>query len=332
MDNTILKQLLTEYDSKRMHAISDLEDRKQKLRETSSEYINLEKNMQQISIASIKSMLSLSQAEKNEKLKKLEIETSQISEEKQKLLKKLNLPTDYLSPHFECNLCNDTGYVGNDLCSCIKQKLYNIEYNKSNIGNLKFENYDSFNFEIYSDVANPALYNSKFSPRENIKKIYDITKRFIRNFDSPEEKNLMFLGPTGLGKTFLSNCIAKELLDSGKTVLYQTAPVMLDSIIKSKFENSSTLMENILDVNLLIIDDLGTETMNNMKFTELFNIINTRLLNQNNKITKNIISTNLDMKDIFNIYDERIGSRIVGNYNICRFFGDDIRMISNRKN
>lgn len=332
MDNTILKQLLTEYDSKRMHAISDLEDRKQKLRETSSEYINLEKNMQQISIASIKSMLSLSQAEKNEKLKKLEIETSQISEEKQKLLKKLNLPTDYLSPHFECNLCNDTGYVGNDLCSCIKQKLYNIEYNKSNIGNLKFENYDSFNFEIYSDVANPALYNSKFSPRENIKKIYDITKRFIRNFDSPEEKNLMFLGPTGLGKTFLSNCIAKELLDSGKTVLYQTAPVMLDSIIKSKFENSSTLMENILDVNLLIIDDLGTETMNNMKFTELFNIINTRLLNQNNKITKNIISTNLDMKDIFNIYDERIGSRIVGNYNICRFFGDDIRMISNKRN
>ena len=332
MDNVILKQLLTEYDSKRMHAISDLEDRKQRLRDTSSEYINLEKNMQQISIASIKSMLSLSQDEKNEKLKKLEIETSQISEEKQKLLKKLNLPTDYLSPHFECNLCNDTGYVGNNLCSCIKQKIYNIEYNKSNIGNLKFENYDNFNFEIYSDVANPALYNSKFSPRENIKKNYDITKNFIRNFDSPEEKNLMFLGPTGLGKTFLSNCIAKELLDSGKTVLYQTAPVMLDSIIKSKFENLTTLMENILDVNLLIIDDLGTETMNNMKFTELFNIINTRLLNQNNKITKTIISTNMDMKDIFNIYDERIGSRIVGNYNICRFFGDDIRMISNKRN
>ena len=332
MDNVILKQLLTEYDSKRMHAISDLEDRKQRLRDTSSEYINLEKNMQQISIASIKSMLSLSQDEKNEKLKKLEIETSQISEEKQKLLKKLNLPTDYLSPHFECNLCNDTGYVGNNLCSCIKQKIYNIEYNKSNIGNLKFENYDNFNFEIYSDVANPALYNSKFSPRENIKKIYDIKKNFIRNFDSPEEKNLMFLGPTGLGKTFLSNCIAKELLDSGKTVLYQTAPVMLDSIIKSKFENLTTLMENILDVNLLIIDDLGTETMNNMKFTELFNIINTRLLNQNNKITKTIISTNMDMKDIFNIYDERIGSRIVGNYNICRFFGDDIRMISNKRN
>ena len=136
----------------------------------------------------------------------------------------------------------------------------------------------------------------------------------------------MFLGPTGLGKTFLSNCIAKELLDLGKTVLYQTAPVMLDSIIKSKFENSSELMDHILDVDLLIIDDLGTETMNNMKFTELFNIINTRLLNQNHKITKTIISTNMDLKDIFDVYDERIGSRIVGNYYVCKFFGDDIRL------
>ena len=89
-------------------------------------------------------------------------------------------------------------------------------------------------------------------------------------------------------------------------------------------------MEHILDVDLLIIDDLGTETMNNMKFTELFNIINTRLLNQNNKITKTIISTNMDLRDIFAVYDERIGSRIVGNYNICKFFGDDIRM-KNRK-
>ncbi len=141
----------------------------------------------------------------------------------------------------------------------------------------------------------------------------------------------MFLGPTGLGKTFLSNCIAKELLDQGKTVLYQTSPVMLDEIIKSKFEkNSSDILEHILNVDLLIIDDLGTETMNTMKFTELFTIINTRLLNQSSKITKTIISTNMDLKDIFTIYNERIGSRLVGNYNICRFFGDDIRLKSKK--
>lgn len=326
MDSSILKQLLTEYDSKRMYAITSLEGRKQHLRESSKEYVALEKDMQAASLESLRSMLSASEDEKKQKLQVLQKKTDEITEKKTALLNKLGLPADYLVPHFECNICEDTGYVDNSLCSCIKQKLYDVEYNKSNISNIKFENFNNFKFDVYSDKADAAVYGSQISPRENMKRIYTISKRFVENFDSPEEKNLMFLGPTGLGKTFLSNCIAKELLDAGKTVLYQTAPVMLDSIIKSKFENSSSLMEHILDVDLLIIDDLGTETMNNMKFTELFNIINTRLLNQNNKITKTIISTNMDLRDIFAVYDERIGSRIVGNYNICKFFGDDIRM------
>ena len=327
MDNSILKQLLTEYDSKRLHALEELEKRKKVLSESSQEYAKLEKELHSISLDSLKSMLSLSSDEKDKKIKLLEQKTAYITAEKNKLLKSLNLPSDYLSPHFDCSICNDTGYVGNSLCSCIKQKIYDIEYNKSNIGNIKFENFDNFKFDIYSDEPNPAVFHSQYSPRENMKKIYAISKKFVTNFDSPEEKNLMFLGPTGLGKTFLSNCIAKEILDSGKTVLYQTAPVMLDSIIKSKFEkNSSPILEHILNVDLLIIDDLGTETMNSMKFTELFTIINTRLLNQTAKITKTIISTNMDLKDIFSVYNERIGSRIVGNYNICRFFGNDLRL------
>lgn len=326
MDNNILKKLLSEYDSKRMHKLSSLDERKKKLMETSSEYNKLEKDLQEISIASLKSMLLVSSDEKEEKLKKLEEKTSQVVNEKKLLLKKLNLPEDYLSPNFDCKLCNDTGYINNELCSCIKQKVYNIEYNRANIGNLDNENFDKFNFDVYSDIPDSKTYNSKISPKENIQKIVDISRNFINNFDSPLEKNLMFLGPTGLGKTFLSNCIAKEILDSGRTVLYQTAPVMLDSIISDKFNNtSSSLMQNILRVDLLIIDDLGTEPMNSMKFTELFTIINTRLLNQSKKITKTIISTNLDLKGILNFYDERIASRIFGNYTMCRFFGDDIR-------
>jgi len=130
----------------------------------------------------------------------------------------------------------------------------------------------------------------------------------------------------GLGKTFLSNCIANELLKQGKTVLYQTAPNMLDSIIDYRFNKSSSsfsLYDNLLNVDLLIIDDLGTENINSMKFTELFNIINTRLLNEN---TKTIISTNLSVQELFINYDERIISRIRGYYKICPFFGDDIRV------
>ena len=127
----------------------------------------------------------------------------------------------------------------------------------------------------------------------------------------------------------MSNCIADNLLKKGKTVLYQTAPVLLESVIdykmnKQKYINSN-FYDSILEADLLIIDDLGTENLNSMKLSELFIILNTRLLNSNNKITKTIISTNLSINDIFKFYEERIGSRIVGNYDIYYFFGDDLR-------
>ena len=131
------------------------------------------------------------------------------------------------------------------------------------------------------------------------------------------------------GKTFMSNCIAKELLNRGKTVLYQTAPVLLESVIDYKMSKQKNFSDNIyksvLEADLLIIDDLGTESLNSMKLSELFTILNTRILNLNNKTTKTIISTNLSIKDIFNNYEERIGSRIAGYYDIYYFFGDDLR-------
>ena len=127
----------------------------------------------------------------------------------------------------------------------------------------------------------------------------------------------------------MSNCIASELLKKGKTVLYQTAPVFLESVIDYKMNkqkiSTNSIYDSILNTDLLIIDDLGTETLNSMKLSELFTIINTRILNLNNKMTKTIISTNLDINDIFNHYEERIGSRIAGYYDIYYFFGDDLR-------
>lgn len=127
----------------------------------------------------------------------------------------------------------------------------------------------------------------------------------------------------------MSNCIANELLKKGKTVLYQTAPVLLESVINYKMSKNKSSIDNVynsvLNCDLLIIDDLGTESLNSMKLSELFTILNTRILNLNNKVTKTIISTNLDINDIFRIYEERIGSRIIGYYDIYRFFGEDLR-------
>lgn len=144
-----------------------------------------------------------------------------------------------------------------------------------------------------------------------------------------QKLKILYLSETlGFGKTYLSNCIANELLKNGKTVLYQTAPILFDMILDYKFGKDNISQEayqNIFNVDLLIIDDLGTESINSVKHSEIFTILNTRLLNQN-KITKTIISTNLSLKELYNIYDERILSRIVGGYNICKFFGEDIRL------
>lgn len=129
----------------------------------------------------------------------------------------------------------------------------------------------------------------------------------------------------------MSNCIANELLKNGKTVLYQTAPVLLETVINDKMTKNKTnaqkdFYKNVLECDLLIIDDLGTEFLNSMLLSELFTIINTRILNLNSKVTKTIISTNLNIQEIFKKYEERIGSRIAGFYDIYQFFGDDLRM------
>lgn len=239
-----------------------------------------------------------------------------------------------LSPIYECPLCKDTGFIISSnnksiLCNCIKQKLFDINFNKSNIGNLEKENFENFNLDLYSDEINFEKYHAKVSPKQNILNIKDIVLKFIKEFDNPDEKNLLFTGNTGLGKTFLSNCIAKELLDNGKTVLYQTAPIMIDSIIDYRFgkSDSNEIYNNIINVDLLIIDDLGAEALNPLKISELFNIINARLLCSNNHVTKTIISTNLNMNNLLDTYSERIFSRLASYYNVCRFFGEDIRIL-----
>ena len=329
MENkTIIKELLKEYEIKHQKALIELENKKQSLYNRCPELLEIENKLNSLGISTAKCILTNNNSSHLDNLKN---EINKLKEEQKNILKKLNIDENYLKPIFNCNICNDTGYIRNNyettMCTCLKQKLLNIEYNKCNIYNLDKDNFNNFNFDVYSDEINKEKYNSNISPKENIKIIKKLSEEFINNFDDPNSKNLLFTGNTGLGKTFLSNCIANEVLKSGKTVLYQTAPVMLDSIIDYRFgkKNCSNICDSIYSADLLIIDDLGTETINSMKFTELFNIINTRLLNNSNHITKTIISTNLNMKNLYETYDERIVSRFVGYYNICRFFGEDIR-------
>lgn len=330
MNSSNLKTLLNEYEKKRLQAIYDAEQRKTDLYKQEPKLQEIDDELSKTAISVSKQIL----ISKNPSLlEDLNSKIDELKKEKENILHSLGKDDSYLKPNFECSNCNDTGYIINSyettMCHCLKQKLFNLEYNKSNLSNLEKENFKNFSFDLYSNEVNEEKYHSKLSPRKNMEFIVKLSHNFIDNFENNSQKNLLFTGNTGLGKSFLSSCIANELLKKGKTVLYQTAPVMLDTIMDYRFgkENTSKdIYDNLLNVDLLIIDDLGTECINNMKFSELFNIINTRLLN-NNKSTKTIISTNLSLERLFSTYDERIVSRLVGNYDICHFFGDDIRFI-----
>ncbi len=330
MNNSILNDLLKQYDQKRLNNIRDAENRKKELYLSNPKLQDIDNKLSNLSINTAKEILKSNSKNSLENLKK---EIADLKMEKLNILKSLNIPEDYLSVKYNCKICNDTGYIFENgkstMCNCLKQKIYNLEYNQKNINNIDNQTFDNFNITLFSDSPNEKKYDSSISPRENIIGIKEAAENFISNFDNLETKNLIFSGGTGLGKTYLSNCIINELLKKGKTVMYQTAPVMLDNLISDLFakpENQTKISNNLLTVDLLVIDDLGTETLNSMKFTELYKIINTRLLNQNGKSIKTIISTNLDLKGLFNTYDERLVSRFVGYYDIYRFYGDDIRL------
>ena len=331
MNKSLLNQVLHEYEIKRENAIRDAENRKKELIKINPRLAEIEK---EISINSIKiSKEILATDNKSSLLSSLKKQNAKLIKEKNNFIKELTKKNNYLYPQFDCKLCKDTGYISKDgistFCSCLKQRLYDLAYNKSNMGNLERENFSNFDLRIFSSSSNEEKYNSNLSPRENIQIIREKAYSFIENFDDPLEKNLVFTGNTGTGKTFLTNCIANEILKQGKTVLYQTAPVMFDELIAEKFnknDSSFSIFENILNVDLLIIDDLGTEKISDTKITDLFTIINTRLLNQNHKITKTIISSNLTIDELFQTYTNRIGSRLAGNYRFLRFFGNDLRI------
>lgn len=241
--------------------------------------------------------------------------------EKTELLASKGFPLDYLDVKYKCSKCKDTGYVGNERCSCFRQKIIDRYYRQSNIRDvLKRENFDTFDISLYSEAGG----SEGSSPRKNMERILMYCINFCKNFDSTRD-SLLFYGNSGLGKTFLSNCIARELLDSGRIVIYQTASNLVDIIRTLRFEEGQAgeeKLQDLMNCDLLIIDDLGTESSSQYYQSELFNIINTKLLLGK----KMLISTNYTIEELYTIYPERITSRIFGNFSAFKFFGDDIRL------
>jgi len=335
----IYRKIQQEYEESRNSALAQVEKKKKEVYEREPKILEIDDKIKKIGMEISKSIIFIADDTKRENaVKDLTSQIDELKVEKKALLDKLGISEDVFIPPFKCKICEDTGIIGSITgsknCSCFRQKLIDYTYNQSQIYNIDKENFEMFNEEMFSDVADEALYNSKRSPRENILIIKDIAKKFVDEFDNKDTKNLMFTGGTGLGKTFLSNCIAKAILDKGKTVLYQTSGRLMDLVMdyrKGETERfDASQYDELFNVDLLIIDDLGTENMTEARRSELFNILNTRLLNSSKKHTKTVISTNKDLKELVNYYDQRIVSRILGNFEVCRFFGKDLRLSSRK--
>lgn len=248
-----------------------------------------------------------------------------LSEEKQQLLTAAGYPPDFLEIPFFCKKCNDTGLVEGKQCSCYRKILADELFDESNMGVLlKKQVFGVFDLKKY---RNDKKGTEPCSPREMIQKILDMAKRFSENFDK-NHHNLLFYGNSGLGKTFLSSCIANRVMERGFTVVYQSAGQIFTKLEGIRFgritEGADILEKHLLESDLLIIDDLGTELVGRYTESELFRIVNTRILNEKSTI----ISTNLDLNNIKTTYSERILSRLLGHYNNFKFYGEDIRLMS----
>lgn len=243
-----------------------------------------------------------------------------LSARKKDLLTSAGLPEDYLQPIYDCPDCKDTGYQNGQKCHCFKQAVIDLLYEQSGIRDmLEQENFNTLSYDYYQG-EDLALF------QKNVK----ICKNFIKSFPA-DYHNLFFYGTVGTGKSFLSNCVAKELIESGHSVIYFSSSGLFDLLSKYSFDfkNREDQIEQHNDLyqcDLLIIDDLGTELTNQFVTSQLFSLLNGRHMGK--KAT--VISTNLSLEELRNRYSDRIFSRITSHYEICKLTGPDIRMYKKR--
>lgn len=325
MNDGKIRDILLKYEQRRDQDELELENRKKEVYARIPEIQNIEDEISKIGLKLAKAvLLDPNSREKivNESKEKI----TELKSKKDELLIKYGVPSDYLEIKYSCNNCKDTGFLSNgQKCKCFKQEIINEAYKMSNLDRvLNNENFANFNFDIFSPIRPEG---AKMSPRENMLDIFSICEKFVLDFDKDNEENLLFYGSTGLGKTYMCNCIAKDLLDRGYVVIYQTSFRILEIIEDYKFRKdpnnklADQNYKNLFDCDLLIIDDLGTELNNSFTSGEIFNIVNTRLV-AGKKI---IISTNLTPAQLGKVYTQRTLSRILDKFRITKFIGNDLR-------
>jgi DNA replication protein DnaC len=264
---------------------------------------------------------------------------SALKAERLAYLSEQGLAADFDQVALTCPVCRDSGQVDGRPCSCYRALLIPLLMEQANLAHLRGMTWADFNLSLFDDQSEPNRYQSDLSPRQQMIGLKKAAERFVSRFDQPDERSMLYIGKPGTGKTYLMACTAHALLQQGRPVLYLTAPQLFDRLQENRIllssynpdperlERSSAMKDAILNSDLLLIDDLGTEAGAASRYADLLGVIDGRMAASR----KMIISTNADPATLRDQYDERLLSRLVGSFAVYRFFGEDIRLQISRR-
>lgn len=322
LSNSQYDAIMREYGRQQIENHHKLEERRKEIYARLPVVKQLEAEIAERSVACAKKLL---EGDKGV-LDRLKEDLRDLREQKALIIRAAGYPDDYLELHYRCPDCRDTGLVDGRKCHCFLQAQMKLLHAQSNLEDvLERENFKALSYEYYDDTE--ILPQLGITNAAYMRRVVAGCKEFVRVFDKKHD-NLLFTGSTGVGKTFLTNCIARELMDDFHSVIYLTASDLFDVFSRNKFdydnaEDMKDMYRFILDCDLLIIDDLGTELNNSFTSSRLFYCINERM----NMSRSTIISTNLTLARIRDSYTDRVTSRIMSGYRIIPLYGGDIRLL-----
>lgn len=320
------------YEARRNAAQNALTQRIQELYKTFPTLEELDYAIKLIGITMSKAAIQNDSAALTSAKEKL----ASLRKEKADFLASNSIDEKMLTLQYTCEKCKDTGFITDknglqEHCSCYRTLAIEHLYQSFTLDAERTMTFDGFSLDVYPDVVDKQRYGLDVSPREKMKENLALCQQFVEHFGEPGVKNILIYGEAGVGKTFMCGCIANALLSRGVPVLYLSATEMFHIIAKNRTGRADVagnmVMEDLTQAELLIIDDLGTESRTDSRCAEFLEILNKRKALSGRRPCHTVISTNLNLKEIFSLYSERIGSRLLSEFHCCKFAGDDIRMI-----
>ena len=311
----IVEAVFSEFDKKRKKSEDLQKKHLQEVYATLPEVKAIDKELEttglQIFAASLQGKEGL-----GERVAVIKAKNKELREKRVALLMANGFEPDYTEQKYECEKCQDEGYINEKMCSCLRSALITKQLESSGVGNLiSGQSFENFSLEMYPDDV-----------REQMACLFEDLRAYATAFDK-DSANILFVGGTGLGKTHLSTAIAKTVIEKGYNVIYETAMNIFSDFesdrFRDRFAGEEPISGKYMECDLLIIDDLGTEVITNFTVSCLYNLINTRL----NKKLPIILSTNLNSQEIRKVYNDRITSRLFGDFEIKAFKGSDIRQL-----